>query len=50
MSSGLNSEEVVVIGGPSGIGLATATMAQEAGARVTVVGTTLTVDGGSSLV
>ena len=30
--------DVVVIGGTSGIGLATAAMAQEAGARVTVVG------------
>jgi NAD(P)-dependent dehydrogenase (short-subunit alcohol dehydrogenase family) len=30
--------EVVVIGGTSGIGLATAAMAQEAGARITVVG------------
>jgi NAD(P)-dependent dehydrogenase (short-subunit alcohol dehydrogenase family) len=34
----LTSKEVVVIGGTSGIGLATAVMAQEAGARVTVVG------------
>ena len=34
----LNNHEVVVIGGTSGIGLATAQMAQEAGARVTVVG------------
>ena len=34
----LNNNEVVVIGGTSGIGLATATMAQEAGAHVTVVG------------
>ena len=38
MSLGLNNKEVVVIGGTSGIGLATATMAQEAGAHVTVVG------------
>jgi NAD(P)-dependent dehydrogenase (short-subunit alcohol dehydrogenase family) len=38
MSLGLNNQEVVVIGGTSGIGLATATMAQEAGAHVTVVG------------
>jgi NAD(P)-dependent dehydrogenase (short-subunit alcohol dehydrogenase family) len=34
----LTSKEVVVIGGTSGIGLATAVMAQEAGAHVTVVG------------
>lgn len=38
MAFGLEGKEVVVIGGTSGIGLATATMAQEAGARVTVVG------------
>jgi NAD(P)-dependent dehydrogenase (short-subunit alcohol dehydrogenase family) len=38
MTSELNARKVVVIGGTSGIGLATATMAQEAGARVTVVG------------
>jgi NAD(P)-dependent dehydrogenase (short-subunit alcohol dehydrogenase family) len=38
MSLELDNREVVVIGGTSGIGLATATMAQEAGARVTVVG------------
>ncbi len=34
----LEGREVVVIGGTSGIGLATAAMAQGAGARVTVVG------------
>jgi NAD(P)-dependent dehydrogenase (short-subunit alcohol dehydrogenase family) len=34
----LANKEVVVIGGTSGIGLATAVMAQDAGARVTVVG------------
>jgi NAD(P)-dependent dehydrogenase (short-subunit alcohol dehydrogenase family) len=38
MSLELDNKEVVVIGGTSGIGLATAEMAQEAGARVTVVG------------
>ena len=38
MPRGLEDAEVVVIGGTSGIGLATATMAQDAGARVTVVG------------
>ena len=38
VSSKLGNAEVVVIGGTSGIGLATATMVQEAGARVTVVG------------
>jgi NAD(P)-dependent dehydrogenase (short-subunit alcohol dehydrogenase family) len=38
MSLSLKDAEVVVIGGTSGIGLATAVMAQEAGARVTVVG------------
>jgi NAD(P)-dependent dehydrogenase (short-subunit alcohol dehydrogenase family) len=35
---GLEDQEVVVIGGTSGIGLATATMARDAGAHVTVVG------------
>jgi NAD(P)-dependent dehydrogenase (short-subunit alcohol dehydrogenase family) len=34
----LNDNQVVVIGGTSGIGLATARMAQEAGAHVTIVG------------
>jgi NAD(P)-dependent dehydrogenase (short-subunit alcohol dehydrogenase family) len=38
MSRELEGTEVVVIGGTSGIGLATATMAQDEGARVTVVG------------
>ncbi len=38
MSLDLEGRDVVVIGGTSGIGLATATMAQEVGARVTVVG------------
>jgi NAD(P)-dependent dehydrogenase (short-subunit alcohol dehydrogenase family) len=38
MSLSLEDAEVVVIGGTSGIGLATAVMAQEAGARITVVG------------
>jgi NAD(P)-dependent dehydrogenase (short-subunit alcohol dehydrogenase family) len=38
MSLTLENAEVVVIGGTSGIGLATATLSQEAGARVTVVG------------
>jgi NAD(P)-dependent dehydrogenase (short-subunit alcohol dehydrogenase family) len=38
MSLDLEGREVVVIGGTSGIGLATATMAQEAGAHVTIVG------------
>ena len=38
MSRGLEDAEVVLIGGTSGIGLATAAMAQEAGARVTIVG------------
>ena len=38
MSSSFEDAEVVVIGGTSGIGLATAAMVQEAGARVTVVG------------
>jgi len=38
MSLSLDNAEVVVIGGTSGIGLATAAMALEAGARVTVVG------------
>lgn len=38
MSLSFENAEVVVIGGTSGIGLATASMAQEAGARITVVG------------
>jgi len=38
MSLSFENAEVVVIGGTSGIGLATASMAQAAGARVTVVG------------
>jgi NAD(P)-dependent dehydrogenase (short-subunit alcohol dehydrogenase family) len=38
MSLSLEGAEVVVIGGTSGIGLATAAMAQQAGARVTVAG------------
>jgi NAD(P)-dependent dehydrogenase (short-subunit alcohol dehydrogenase family) len=38
MSLELEGADVVVIGGTSGIGLATASMAQEAGARITVVG------------
>jgi NAD(P)-dependent dehydrogenase (short-subunit alcohol dehydrogenase family) len=38
MALDLENAEVVVIGGTSGIGLATAAMAQEVGARVTVVG------------
>jgi NAD(P)-dependent dehydrogenase (short-subunit alcohol dehydrogenase family) len=38
MSLSFEGADVLVIGGTSGIGLATATMAQEAGARVTVVG------------
>jgi len=38
MSMSFEDAEVVVIGGTSGIGLATASMAQEAGARVTVAG------------
>jgi NAD(P)-dependent dehydrogenase (short-subunit alcohol dehydrogenase family) len=38
MPLSLENAEVVVIGGTSGIGLATAAMAQRAGARITVVG------------
>ena len=38
MSQSFEGTDVVVIGGTSGIGLATATMAKDAGARVTVVG------------
>jgi NAD(P)-dependent dehydrogenase (short-subunit alcohol dehydrogenase family) len=38
MTMTLEDAGVVVIGGTSGIGLATAAMAQEAGARITVVG------------
>jgi NAD(P)-dependent dehydrogenase (short-subunit alcohol dehydrogenase family) len=38
MSLNMEQAEIVVIGGTSGIGLATGAMAQEAGARVTVVG------------
>ena len=38
MAPGFQDAVVVVVGGTSGIGLATAAMVQEAGARVTVVG------------
>ncbi len=38
MSLSFEDAEVVVIGGTSGIGLATAAMVQDAGARITVVG------------
>jgi NAD(P)-dependent dehydrogenase (short-subunit alcohol dehydrogenase family) len=38
MSLNMENAEIVVIGGTSGIGLATAAMAQEARARITVVG------------
>ena len=38
MINTLQDAHVVVLGGTSGIGLATAAMVQEAGARVTVVG------------
>jgi NADPH:quinone reductase-like Zn-dependent oxidoreductase len=38
MSLAFDDADVVVIGGTSGIGLATAAMVQEQGARVTVVG------------